>query len=124
MSFNIYRDIEEQFLYIEKNGNWYMTLYEFPDVDEIHIVPIPKIRDTSELVKEDPKFWDCFEDDEITKCSKCDGDGYYFEVGDDDYVVCDCYYGQRHGREWLEKFLEEEEEEFFNHDDYLEWRRR
>ena len=122
MSFNIYADYDQQFLYIEKNNHWYMTLYDVPESCEIHIVPVPAIKNTSELVKEDIKFWDCFEDHEITRCPQCDQEGYYFDSAYSEYKICDCYHGQRIGFKALEAHLNDNQE-FYSHDDYLEWRR-
>ena len=122
MSFNIYTDIEEQFLYIEKNGNWYMTLYDIPEVGEIHIIPVPEIKDASELIKEDVNEYDCFEDHEITRCSDCENKGYFFDNWSLEYEVCPCYHGQRIGYEKLETFLNDKEEEFYSHDEYLAWK--
>ena len=110
MSFNIYKDIEEQFLYIEKNGNWYMTLYDIPESGDIHIIPVPAIGNISELVKEDVNEYDCFEYHEITRCSKCDGSGFFKDSWTWEYEICDCYYGQRQGYKDLEDFLEEDNE--------------
>ena len=123
MSFNIYADMEEQFLYIEKNGSWYMTLYDIPERGEIHVIPIPAISNTSELGEEDINEYDCFEDHEITRCSQCDQEGYYFDSAYSEYEICDCYHGQRIGFKALDAHLDDKEEEVYSHDDYLEWRR-
>ena len=121
MGFNIYKDHEEQFLYIEKNGDWYMTLYDVPESGEIHIIPVPAINNTSELIKEDVKFWDCFEDHEITICPKCDQEGYCFDSAYSEYKICDCYHGQRIGFKALEAHLDDNQE-FYSHDEYLAWK--
>lgn len=110
MSFNIYKDVEEQFIYIEKNNNWYMTLYEIPDVGDIHVIPIPKIGNTEELIKENIKEYDCFEGHEITKCSKCENKGYFYDDWSLEYEICDCYHGQRTGFKALEAHLDDNQE--------------
>lgn len=110
MSFNIYIYYDQQFLYIEKNTNWYMTLYDIPEIGEINVIPVPAIKNTSELIKENIKEYDCFEDHEITRCSKCENKGYYFDDWSSEYEICDCYHGQRNGYEKLEIFLEEDNE--------------
>ena len=122
MSFNIYTDYDQQFLYIEKNGNWFMTLYDIPESGDIHIIPVPGISNTSELVKEDINEYDCFEDHEITRCSECDGDGYFYDDWSSEYDICDCYHGQRSGESKLTNYLDDTDNEFYSHDEYLAWR--
>lgn len=108
-TFNIYSDKDQQFVYIEKNGVWFMALYNNPE----DLIPCPSFDDISMLVKENIREYDCYEDHKITICNECDENGFFYENGE--YEICDCYHGQRHGQQWLDNFYENASD---NYDDY------
>lgn len=123
MSFNIYKDSEEQFIYIEKNNNWYMACYEcFVEDGDFSVIPIKPIKDISDLIKENINDYDALEDEEISKCSRCENKGYFYDDWSLEYEVCDCYHGQRSGESKLTNYLDDTDEDFYTHDEYLAWR--
>lgn len=102
-TFNIYKDRDENFLFIEKNGNWIMGLYE----EDEDFINCPSFTDVSMLVKEDIRDYE-FNNSAITDCSECDNKGFILSL--DDVEICGCYHGQKHGIKSLNDHIESCEE--------------
>ena len=99
-TFNIYKDIEDKFIFIEKNGTWFMGLISSEEEDFINC---PSFSDISMLVKESIRDYE-FENIAITDCNKCENRGFILSL--DDVEICGCYHGQKHGLKSLDDYIE------------------
>ena len=104
-TFNIYKDIEDKFIFIEKNGTWFMGLLESEDED---FIQCPSFDDISMIVKENIRDYE-FESS-IADCNKCDNNGFVTDSDYDDCQICGCYHGQKHGIKSLNDHIESCEE--------------
>lgn len=103
-TFNVYKDIRDEFIFIKKNGTWFMGLL---CSDEEDFIQCPSFDDISMLVKESIRYYE-FDNSALTDCNECDNKGFILSL--DDVEVCGCYHGQKHGIKSLNDHIESCEE--------------